>query len=154
MDTQNHDASAQDGKYVVVSDSVGTILGKSKWNVPHYGKIRMFEDSAHKLWLLWVNQGSDQTQFWVYKVSQSTVNGQLVLTNDPAYTDLSAQFAQNVPVANFFISSPRGGNPVLNYIDGQFVACSATYAQGGAASISACNALGGQKIFYFRLRLP
>jgi hypothetical protein len=153
IDSQNHvivnsfredpaDATVR-GFYVTVSDMNGNVLLNKKWNLPTYGNVRMFESAGNKLWLLWTNSDAVMTKIHLYPVTVSTSPASDLQIS--GYTDLSSAAMPYQIRANVFLTVPRGGNQMNNFIDGMMVACGSTYP-------GECT--GQDKLFYFRIRLP
>ncbi len=140
------------GLYVAVSDSTGAVLYRAQWTtLPSYGYVRVFEDSTARLWLLWTNQGTQQTQMQLYRINEiSTPKLSLSLS---AKTELSSKFAPYSILGSTQLAVQRGGQTVGNALDGVMVACDGTYSS-GKTLVCEPNGAGKQRLFHFRIRLP
>jgi hypothetical protein len=131
----------------------GSATATRRLDLPSYGHARLFQDGHERLWLLWMNKGSRQSEVRVYPL----------IDNDPRQpphlgspTDLSRAFAPFAIDGSPYLAVPRGGMVRSSVIDGLVAACVPPYVHGKEYDVHQCYPDGGnsQRVFYFRIRLP
>lgn len=137
VNRDSYGSNGADGFYTTLASADGTAISTKFWNIlPNYGKIRIIQDGSGQYWLIWSNSGSSP-QFRIYPMTISSGVMSASSFTDIAGPLISAGVNMN-DNSTFYITSPRGGNPYRNYVDGIVITPSANnFAH-----------------YYFRLRLP
>lgn len=144
------------GFYTIIANPDGTASSSITWStLPTYGTIRIFEDASQRLWLLWMNQGSTQTQMWLYPVQQ---NASAPLLSLGARTDFGNPFSPYSIDGSPRLALMLKGVAADNVVDGMIAACEETYAAGTKFTSpyypTATATKGTQNIIHFRIHLP
>lgn len=148
------DAAAR-GLYLSVSDTAGRPLYRARLaELERYGHLRLLEDGANRLWLLWTNKGTLKTQVVLYPLAESQQSGKPRFSVGRA-TDLSASFAPYAIDGAPLIAAPRGGTPRRNVVDALMFACTLPYdgTPYGASRCYHADGQGMQRVIHFRIRL-
>ena len=141
------------GSYLVVTNTSGSVLYRTRLAVPEYGYVRIFEDAKHRLWVLWTSARPTLTSMYLYRLNEGTgSSGTSTFQVSSTPTVLDAKFKPYQIVGNVFLATPRGGSAITNAVHGLFLGCDNTYVSGDDSCFP--NGSGKQRIFGFRLRLP
>jgi len=169
------------GFYLRVNDHTGRqlhsafITPKIIWNGTGQtqGGCKLYEDSAGRMWILWMQQGTLRTLFYIYPLTEATLpysrrfgsrrKGPVTTwtigtgTNlNPDASCLMWEYAADNSA--LMLAVPRGGNERTMYIDALFNAhykLFNEFPEGAYDSSSPNNYAGhGQRVFYMRIELP
>lgn len=148
---------ALDGFHLTVASTDGRQAKTVRLaTLPTYGSARLFEDSKHRLWLLYSNAGTQATQFVLYRLNESSANPMESTLSVGDKVDFGSSVWPHLIVGTPTLAVSRGGNDIGLRIQGAINVCANTF-DGPISPRSDCygaNPASGQRMLRFSIRLP